>query len=325
MPDGSPGRYHVDTGRYLVSVRNQWMGRSCFLYGASLTRAVARVSDDGPIARVRFEVQRGGSFSGRVLKQDGTPLFGGVVHLLQGDGRDSHVFGVTDADGRFEILGVRAADDVPVRIYSGLGGIFWGRKDTENLLLWEGRTTTTSADSSAEFTVTTADLDLTVVRLLPMWPFAPKGKPGPLHVGVVDLSGFYVEIWLGPADHARNTQPTIHTAPYLSPACQTIVRFPPKERWLINIPDLPADAWLTIGAHDQYIVGLPAPQQQPRMYARSVKTQPGAFSTVLVMEAPRARLSRLFWYGVPSVLVLVVFGTILVKQMRKRRAKETAT
>jgi hypothetical protein len=58
---------------------------------------------------------------------------------------------------------------------------------------------------------------------------------------------------------------------------------------------------------------------------RTVRAGAATPTVTFSLREPGARLSRAFWFGVPSVLGLAVFGTILVKQMRKRRTRKAAT
>jgi len=278
-------------------------------------RQVVSLSDEQPVAHVRFEVERGWELVGTVRRQDGSPLPNALVMVEQDASGGEWSFSFTESNGTFKMLGVAPAETARVRIESVVdapGGWPLGLAP-----LYVGEIELTGEETEADFEVEVGSLNLVVDYELPVWPFRQPG-PG------LDPA---IAIWID-AERADGAQPAavlLDSTAFAEtlPRRGGLVFRADRSRCLIR--DLPLRKTLALGIgvkdimeqeHDNPAAGCTF--HSYRTVTVDVPTQ----TVRLRVYAPGARASRVLWYGV-GVLVMAVLLTILVRGARKRRRAES--
>jgi hypothetical protein len=315
----SGGRLSVPVGEigrddtYSVAIRHVPLGErwgdaksSTFLaYKPELLQEVT-FSPGQDVATVRFEVQRGWRVQGTVRRQDGTPLAGGSVVILQDASKWRMAFGVTQPDGLFDMLGVgptRRADVIvsapppPSADVVGSAPVLGRSIDLTGEL------------TSLDLEVQTVKVTLVVDVLKPLWPF-PSEAVAPHCVGTV---------WVGRPPEAGES-PVHMRIFFTEPSSER--RALRTTRYNISLGELPAQYAVTTR------VGFAEPKALSRfpwsLSSCSERTvELGTESQTIRLRAylPYARLSRALWYGAVPVILLLIFVPILVRQARRRRAE----
>jgi hypothetical protein len=255
---------------------------------------------------VLFAVERGGELSGVVRRHDGSPLAGALVGVFQGEAQTEYVFGATDDEGRFEMFGVAPAATATVAVFANFGVANRADPVEGLILLWDGEVELSGESTSAELEVATVSLDLTLEIARPVWPFRRTDPEADSIVG----------IWVGSdTDGASVTLELDYLAPTECPGL-------PKEAYKVFLKDMPADETLTIASGTmveerfarRHVLATPVYHSYSR-----IRTGRGAQAATVKLYQPRALLSRVVVFGVPSLLVMSVLVVIVVRGTRKRR------
>jgi hypothetical protein len=264
------------------------------------------------VARVRFEVERGWRLRGTVRRQDGSAFGDGIVSVVQREAGATWAFGITDADGRFDMLGIVPAEHAEVVVATALSSdmISSGVVGSATLVR---RSVALSGDcTSVDLDVETVTVDLALEVCSPLWPF-PRTVPDLECVG---------HIWAAEVSEDEYDQGDIILVPS---GLRPTRRFLGVKRYDLPLGEFPAGASITAAlgfresGEDLYL-----PQRLSWCSWRRVALGTGHQTIGLRAYEPNARLSRALWFVVFPVLVLAVCVPILVKQLRKRRAKGAA-
>jgi len=306
---------NVRFGPYDVGIRNaiylNQVGSSRFYYAGSEVQKSVTVSQEEPAVQVRFEVERGWQLSGSVTRDNGSPLAGAALFVEQGEPLTENVYSVVGDDGRFEILGIAPGDTAQVGTYttvesSGQFLMFIPIRHEEVRLSGES--------TCVDLKVATVPLDVNLDVVKALWPFTVENKKR-------DYLGL---VWVGgkPKDAPKQADVRV---PLTIIQAETL-RGLPKERYKIRFKDLPANEAVTVGLGTRECrttgsspAGVHGTFTITYRSLRTVQlgTEPQQL-TVTTYE-PRALLSRIVVFGVPSVLVIVVLAAVLLRGARQRK------
>ncbi len=301
---------------------------STFLWQVASCQRDVTLSAEARVAKAVFEVDRGWRLLGTVKLDDGSPLAGGAVVLEQGGAPEENAFGLTDDTGSFDMFGVAPGDTTRLTVFSVLDaspGVMGYIPLSSEIISLTGDSTLVDLE------VHTIALTLVVDVAKPVWPFPSAER----------YSSRRARIWVGGEPATTDEGGCVRIMldvlePDRAPGL-------PKDRYEVELPHFPPNETMTIVVETREYASAPVPSRRRvdsgefivsavpddwQVVARTKRTVELGNKDrglTLVHYDPVARLSRAFWYAVPSVIVLAVCVTVLVREARRRRHAQSST